>query len=107
LNDTLDHSLRLIALVETQRDMLTGLIEMHLSLSQARTSDVISVLTIVSAIFISLTFIVGVGGMNFDPESSPWNMPELKAYYGYPAALLFMAVVAISLVAFFKWKKWL
>jgi magnesium transporter len=107
LNDTLDHSLRLIELVETQRDMLTGLIAMHLSLSQARTSDVISVLTIVSAIFIPLTFIVGVWGMNFDPESSPWNMPELKAYYGYPAALLFMAVVAISLVAFFKWKKWL
>ena len=45
--------------------------------------------------------------MNFDPDSSPWNMPELRAYYGYPAALLFMAAVAIALVAFFKWKKWL
>ncbi|RWB59845.1 magnesium/cobalt transporter CorA [Mesorhizobium sp.] len=106
-NDTLDHSLRLIELVENQRDMLTGLIEMHLSLTQARTNDVISYLTIVSVIFMPLTFLVGVWGMNFEPESSPWNMPELKAYYGYPVALLFMLAVAIGLVAFFKWKKWL
>ncbi|MET3519552.1 magnesium/cobalt transporter CorA [Mesorhizobium abyssinicae] len=106
-NDTLDHSLRLIELVETQRDMLTGLIEMHLSLSQARTNDVISYLTIVSVIFMPLTFLVGVWGMNFDPDTSPWNMPELKAYYGYPTALLFMALVAAGLIAFFKWKKWL
>jgi len=107
LNDTLDHSLRLIELVENQRDMLTGLIEMHLSLSQARTNDVISYLTIVSVIFMPLTFLVGVWGMNFDPDTSPWNMPELKAYYGYPVALVFMLVVAIGLIAFFRWKKWL
>lgn len=107
LNDTLDHSLRQIELVETQRDMLTGLIEMHLSLMQARTNDVISYLTIVSVIFMPLTFLVGVWGMNFDPAASPWNMPELKAYYGYPSALLFMALVAAGLIAFFKWKKWL
>ncbi|TIU61280.1 MAG: magnesium and cobalt transport protein CorA, partial [Mesorhizobium sp.] len=106
-NDTLDHSLRLIELVETQRDMLTGLIEMHLSLSQARTNDVISYLTIVSVIFMPLTFLVGVWGMNFDPDTSPWNMPELKAYYGYPTALVFMGLVAVGLIAFFKWKKWL
>ncbi|MER9835757.1 magnesium/cobalt transporter CorA [Mesorhizobium sp. M0145] len=107
LNDTLDHSLRLIELVETQRDMLTGLIEMHLSLSQARTNDVISYLTIVSVIFMPLTFLVGVWGMNFDPDTSPWNMPELKAYYGYPLSLVFMALVAVGLYAYFKWKKWL
>ncbi|MER8960696.1 magnesium/cobalt transporter CorA [Mesorhizobium sp. M0701] len=107
LNDTLDHSLRLIELVETQRDMLTGLIEMHLSLSQARTNDVISYLTIVSVIFMPLTFLVGVWGMNFDPDTSPWNMPELKAYYGYPLSLVFMALVAVGLFAYFKWKKWL
>ncbi len=107
LNDTLDHSLRQIELVETQRDMLTGLIEMHLSLMQARTNDVISYLTIVSVIFMPLTFLVGVWGMNFDPAASPWNMPELKAYYGYPSALLFMVLVAAGLIAFFKWKRWL
>jgi magnesium transporter len=107
LNDTLDHALRLIELVETQREMLTGLMEMHLSLSQARTNDVISYLTIVSVIFMPLTFLVGIWGMNFDPNSSPWNMPELKAYYGYPTALGFMLVVAIGLIGFFRWKKWL
>lgn len=107
LNDTLDHAMRLIELVETQRDTLTGLIEMHLSLTQARTNDVISLLTIVSTIFIPLTFLVGVWGMNFDPDASPWNMPELRAYYGYPAALLFMAGVACLLFWFFRWKKWL
>jgi magnesium transporter len=107
LNDTLDHAMRLIELVESQRDTLSGLIEMHLSLSQARTNDVISLLTIVSTIFIPLTFLVGVWGMNFDPDVSPWNMPELRAYYGYPAALLFMIAVAIALFGYLKWRKWL
>jgi magnesium transporter len=107
LNDTLDHSISLIEMVETQRDMLTGLIDMHLSLSQARINEIISFLTIVSAIFIPLTFIVGVWGMNFDPASSPWNMPELEWAYGYPTALGFMALIAVSLVVYFKWKKWL
>ena len=67
----------------------------------------VSILTIVSAIFIPLTFLVGVWGMNFEPDSSPWNMPELRAYYGYPAALSFMAIVAITLLGYFKWRKWL
>ncbi len=107
LNDTLDHAMRLIELVETQRDTVTGLMEMHLSLSQARTNDIISYLTIVSVIFMPLTFLVGVWGMNFDPDTSPWNMPELRGYYGYPLALLFMAAIALGLVGFFKWKKWL
>ncbi len=107
LNDTLDHAMRLIELVETQRDTITGLMEMHLSLSQARTNDIISYLTIVSVVFMPLTFLVGVWGMNFDPDTSPWNMPELRAYFGYPAALVFMALVALGLVGFFRWKKWL
>ena len=106
-NDTLDHTISLIEMVETQRDMLTGLIDMHLSLSQARTNEIISLLTIVSAIFIPLTFVAGIWGMNFDPAASLWNMPELEAYYGYPSALGFMALVAICLVAYFRWKKWL
>ena len=107
LNDTLDHTIRLIELVDTQRDMTTGLIEMHLSLSQAHTNEIISLLTIVSAIFIPLTFLVGVWGMNFSPDASPWNMPELHSYYGYPIALALMAAVAGGMLAFFKWKKWL
>ena len=90
-NDTLDHSISLIEMVETQRDMLTGLIDMHLSLSQARINEIISFLTIISAIFIPLTFLVGVWGMNFDPASSPWNMPELYPTMAIRLALGFMA----------------
>jgi magnesium transporter len=107
LNDTLDHVVRLIDMVETQRDTLTGLIDMHLSLLQARTNDVVSFLTIVSVIFIPLTFLAGIWGMNFDPDASPWNMPELLSYYGYPIALISMVAVAIGMAIFFRWKKWL
>ncbi|HEY5820305.1 MAG TPA: magnesium/cobalt transporter CorA [Mesorhizobium sp.] len=107
LNDTFDHTLRLIEMVESQRDMLTGLLDMHLSLSQARTNEVISFLTIVSVIFIPLTFLAGIWGMNFDPDASPFNMPELKSYMGYPLALGLMAAVALGTILFFKKKKWL
>ena len=106
-NDTLDHSVRLIDTVDTDRELLTELLDTHNSLSQARVSEVISILTIVSAIFIPLTFLVGVWGMNFDTAVSPWNMPELEWRYGYPAALGFMFVVALSLLGYFKWRKWL
>lgn len=106
-NDTLDHSIRLTETVETQRETMIGLIEMHLSLSQTRTNEIIGVLTIVSAIFIPLTFLAGIWGMNFDPATSPWNMPELMSYYGYPAALGFMGFVAIALVVTFRRRKWL
>lgn len=106
-NDTLDHSVRLIDAVDTDRELLTELLDTHNSLSQARVSEVISILTIVSAIFIPLTFLVGVWGMNFDTEVSPWNMPELEWRYGYPAALGFMFVVALTLLGYFKLRRWL
>ena len=93
--------------MDTDRELLTELLDTHNSLSQARVSEVISILTIVSAIFIPLTFLVGVWGMNFDTAVSPWNMPELEWRYGYPAALGFMFVVALSLLGYFKWRKWL
>jgi magnesium transporter len=106
-NDTLDHVIRLIQMEETQRETITGLIELHLLLGQARTNDVVGLLTIVSTIFIPLTFLVGVWGMNFDPDASPWNMPELRAWFGYPAALGFMLAIAVALLIYFRRKKWL
>ncbi|SMH35360.1 magnesium/cobalt transporter CorA [Mesorhizobium australicum] len=106
-NDTLDHSVRLIDAVDTDRELLTELLDTHNSLSQARVSEVISILTIVSSIFIPLTFLAGIWGMNFDPQASPWNMPELEWSYGYPAALAFMLFVALALLGYFKWRKWL
>ncbi|MEO9339596.1 magnesium/cobalt transporter CorA [Mesorhizobium sp. SB112] len=107
LNDTQDHLIRLIEIVETHRDMLTSLIDMHISLSQARINEIIRFLTIMSSIFIPLTFLAGIWGMNFDPVASPWNMPELLSYYGYPIALGSMVLVAVGLIIFFRWKKWL
>ncbi|MGB6117220.1 MAG: magnesium/cobalt transporter CorA [Mesorhizobium sp.] len=107
LSDTLDHATTLMDLVDGQRDMLTGLIDMHLSLSQAKTADIISFLTVISSIFIPLTFLVGIWGMNFDTSVSRWNMPELEWAYGYPAALGFMLVIALLLLGYFKWRRWL
>ncbi|WP_274626213.1 magnesium/cobalt transporter CorA [Arvimicrobium flavum] len=107
INDTLDHTTRLLDMVETYRDVLTGLIDMHLSLSQAKTSEVINLLTLISTIFIPLTFLAGIWGMNFDSEASPWNMPELRADFGYPMALGLMLIIALILVLYFRWKKWL
>jgi magnesium transporter len=65
------------------------------------------VLTIIATIFIPLSFIAGVYGMNFDPEASPWNMPELGWYWGYPAAIGLMALVAGGLLLFIWRRKWL
>ncbi|GHD15476.1 magnesium/cobalt transporter CorA [Tianweitania populi] len=107
LRDTLDHVASAIEIVETYRETVTGLIEMHMSMAQAKTNEVINLLTIVSAIFIPLTFLAGVWGMNFDPQVSPWNMPELQWYYGYPAALTSMAVIGVLLFLYFRWRRWL
>ena len=93
--------------METYRETVTSLIEMHMSMAQAKTNEVINLLTIVSTIFIPLTFLAGVWGMNFDPDASPLNMPELHWYYGYPAALASMAVIGILLFLYFRWRRWL
>jgi magnesium transporter len=107
LRDTYDHAVQLIDIVETYRELATGVHDLYLSSLSTRMNEVMKVLTIVSTVFIPLTFLAGVWGMNFAPDSSPWNMPELRAYFGYPAALASMVVVALSLIAFFRWKKWL
>jgi magnesium transporter len=107
LRDTYDHAIQLIDVVETYRELSMGLLDLYLSSVSTRMNEVMKVLTIVSTIFIPLTFLAGIWGMNFDPSASPWNMPELGAYFGYPAALGSMAALAIGLVAFFRWKKWL
>jgi magnesium transporter len=65
------------------------------------------VLTIMSTLFIPLTFIAGVYGMNFKTEVSPWNMPELNWYYGYPLCLLLMAVTAAGLMVYFYKQGWM
>jgi magnesium transporter len=107
LRDCYDHTVQIMDLVESYRDVLSGLMELYLSAIGIRTNEI----TVISSIFIPLTFIVGLYGMNFahevDGRKMPWNMPELDWPYGYVAVLGVMAVIAIGQIIFFKRKKWL
>ena len=107
LRDLYDHTVQIIETAETYRDMLSGLLDIYLSSVSNRMNEVMKVLTIIATIFIPLTFIAGIYGMNFRSESSPWNMPELQWYFGYPAALAAMAVVAGLMILYFRRKRWL
>ena len=107
LRDCYDHVVRLIDLVEAQREVASDLLNMYLSTVSNRMNEVMKVLTIIATIFIPLSFIAGLYGMNFDPAASRWNMPELGWALGYPAALLLMGVVAGGLLVFIRRRGWL
>lgn len=107
LRDCYDHAVRIIDFVETYRELGSDLTDLYLSSVSQRMTEVMKVLTIIATIFIPLTFIAGIYGMNFHTDKSPWNMPELGWYWGYPFALLLMGLVALALVAYFWWKGWL
>jgi magnesium transporter len=107
LRDCFDHASQLNEIVGTYRELAGGLMDLYLSGVSNRTNDVMKVLTLVSTIFMPLTFIVGVYGMNFDPQKSRWNMPELENPYGYPIVVGVMFVLAVALFLFFKRKGWL
>lgn len=101
LRDCYDHSVQLMDLVESYRDVLSGLTEVHISSIGLRTNEIMRVLTVITVIFIPLTFIAGVYGMNFQ------HMPELASPYGYAACLLFMLLVAVGQIVYFKKRHWL
>jgi magnesium transporter len=107
LRDCYDHTVQLMDIVETYREMASGLVDVHISSVSVKLNEVMKVLTIVATVFIPLSFIASVYGMNFDRETSPWNMPELGWYLGYPFALLLMCASAAGLL-WYIWKKgWL
>ena len=106
LRDCYDHTLQLIDVIETYREVAGGLLEVYVSAMSQRTNEVMRVLTIIATIFMPLTFIAGIYGMNFNPERSPLNMPELNWYYGYPFSLGLMALTTLALLYYFKKKKW-
>ncbi len=105
--DCNDHVIQLLDEVETDREMARSLVDTCLSTMSNRMNEIMKMLTIISTIFIPLSFIAGVYGMNFDPEKSALNMPELSWSYGYPFALLLMATIAVSLLIYFRHKGWL
>ena len=107
LRDVVDHATMAADLVETLREMVSSLLDLYLSSISNRMNEIMKVLTIIATIFIPLSFIAGLYGMNFDASASPWNMPELDWYWGYPAALALMAVVALGLLLFFRRRGWL
>jgi magnesium transporter len=107
LRDALDHGHQLADLVDTGRDLSTNLMNLILSVQAHRSGDIMRVLTIIATLFIPLTFVVGIYGMNFAPDKSPWNMPELQWRYGYPAVLGVMALIAGGLLLFFRRRGWL
>lgn len=98
LRDCYDHVIQLMDIIETYREIASGLIDVYISSVGAKMNEIMKVLTIIATIFMPLGFLAGLYGMNFDPEASPWNMPELGLRYGYPVALLVMFLLAAGMV---------
>jgi magnesium transporter len=105
--DCYDHTVIMVDILETFREAARNIMDVYLSSINIRTNEIMRVLTVISSIFIPLTFIAGVYGMNFDPKLSPFNMPELEWTFGYPFAICLMLAVAIGMIVFFKRKKWI
>ena len=99
--DVLDHIVAISANTDHFREMVTAIFEMHVSMMNTRMNQVVQLLTVFAAIFMPLTFMAGIYGMNFK------YMPELDHRYGYFITLLLMVIVAITMVLFFRRKKWL
>lgn len=107
VRDAVDHTHQLLDLVEAHHEFSSGLMTLHQAAMAQRANETMKVLTMLASVFIPLTFIVGIYGMNFDPDSSPWNMPELRWRYGYPIVMGFMAFVTFAMMIFFRRKGWL
>jgi len=99
--DIYDHTIQLIDTIETYREMATGLLDIYLSVANNKMNEVMKTLTIISTIFIPLTFITGLYGMNFK------YMPELKEPLAYPIVLFVMVAIIVAMIFYFKKKKWL
>ncbi|HOZ49026.1 MAG TPA: magnesium/cobalt transporter CorA [Candidatus Hydrogenedentes bacterium] len=107
LRDCYDHSLHVAELVETNRELVGGLLDVYLSSVSNRTNEIMKVLTIIATLFIPLTFLCGVYGMNFNTEISPLNMPELTWYWGYPMFIAVSILVIVVELLFFWRRGWL
>ncbi|WP_415381068.1 magnesium/cobalt transporter CorA [Halosimplex sp. TS25] len=105
--DVYDHLVQLVDLTETYRDLASGARDIYLNTLAQSTNEVMKVLTVVATIFIPLTFVVGVYGMNFDPGASRFNMPELGWAYSYPAVMIGMFVVALVMLGYFRGQEYI
>ncbi len=98
--DVYDHVVHLIDSLDTYKDLTSSLMDIHINTVNTRMNEVMKVLAVISTIFMPLTFIVGIYGMNFD------LMPELHSKLGYPLVMFFMAALVFGMIRFFKYKKW-
>lgn len=106
LRDCYDHAIQVLDMVETYRELSASLMDVYLSSISNRMNEVMKFLTVISSIFIPLTFIAGVYGMNFNTEKSRWNMPELNWEWGYPICIAVMGFIAVVQVLFFWRRGW-
>jgi magnesium transporter len=106
LRDAYDHSVQLMDIVETYREIVSGLLEVYLSSQSAKLNQAMKVLTIIATIFMPMSFVTSLYGMNFDTRH-PWNMPELGWPLGYPMALGLMASIAVVMLWWFRRQGWL
>ncbi|KPJ57833.1 MAG: magnesium transporter, partial [Planctomycetes bacterium DG_23] len=101
LRDVYDHTIQVIDTIESLRDMLSGILDIYLSSISNKMNEVMKVLTIIATIFIPLTFVAGIYGMNFK------FMPELGWWWAYPLVWLVMGCVAVTMVIYFRRRRWI
>ena len=106
VRDCYDHTIQIIDVIETYRELASGLTDVYLSATGNKMNEIMKVLTIISTIFIPLTFIAGIYGMNFNTEKSPYNMPELNSYWGYFICLAIMLFISLVQIFIFWRKGW-
>ena len=99
--DVYDHVVQIVDTIESMREMVSSMLEIYLSSVSYRLNAVMKVLTIITTIFMPLSFIASIYGMNFE------HMPELKSHWGYPAVLGLMGLTGVAMLVFFKRKNWL
>lgn len=101
LRDVYDHSIQIFDILESFRDRISEVLDIYLSSTSNKLNEIVRVLTVISTIFVPMTFIVGLYGMNFR------DMPELNQPLGYPAVLAVMFIISVSMLAYFRKKKWI
>lgn len=107
LQDCVDNAIHVTEWSDSARETAKSLMDLHISMTGRRMNEIMKVLTIIATIFIPLTFIAGIYGMNFDPAASPWNMPELQWQFGYPVVLAVMVAIAIGMLVYFVREGWI
>lgn len=107
LRDCYDHVAQLLDITDTLRELCSDARDYYLSAVSNRMNEIMKVLTVIATIFMPLSFIVGLYGMNFNTQASPWNMPELNWRFGYPMALGIMLGIVITMLFFFRRRGWI